>query len=58
MVARRKLSDTDRDRALGILGEGYGVTEVGRRLNVTWSVIGRLRDIFSDRVCVRTEKVR
>ena len=46
MVARRRLSDADRGRALALLNEGYGVTEVGRRVGVTWSVIGRLRDRF------------
>ena len=44
MVARRRLSDADRGRALTLLNDG--VTEVGRRLGVTWSVIGRLRDRF------------
>ena len=46
MVARRRLSVADRGRALALLNEGYGVTEVGRRLGVTWSVISRLRDRF------------
>ena len=47
MVARRRLSDAERGRALALLNEGYGVTEVGRRLGVTWSVVGRLRDRFN-----------
>ena len=53
MVARRRLSDTERGRALALLNEGYGVVEVGRRLGVTWSVIGRLRDRFNQTGTVR-----
>ena len=53
MVARRRLSDTERGRALALLNEGYGVVEVGRRLGVTWSVVGRLRDRFNQTGTVR-----
>ena len=53
MVARRRLSDTERGRALALLNQGYGVVEVGRRLGVTWSVVGRLRDRFNQTGTVR-----
>ena len=48
MFQRRRISETDRGRALAWLQEGVGVREIGRRLGVSHSVIQRLRDRFSD----------
>ena len=47
MVARRRLSDTERGRALALFNEGFGVVEVGRRLGVTWSGLLLLHSLHS-----------
>lgn len=48
MPPRRRLSDVQRGMAVAWLQEGVGVREVGRRLQVTHSVIQRLRDRFNN----------
>ncbi|KAK7099879.1 hypothetical protein V1264_022923 [Littorina saxatilis] len=48
MPPRRRLSDADRGKAVAWLQEGVAVREVGRRLQVTHSVIQRLRDRFNN----------
>jgi len=44
MPPRRKLSDTNRGRALAWIQDGIAIREVARRLGVSHSVIQRLRD--------------
>ncbi|KAK7096008.1 hypothetical protein V1264_005356 [Littorina saxatilis] len=48
MPPRRRLSDAARGMAVAWLQEGVAVREVGRRLQVTHSVIQRLRDRFNN----------
>lgn len=53
MTGRRRLSDLDRGRALGLLQSGLSVREVGRRLEVSHSVIQRLNQRFMETGSVR-----
>lgn len=46
MPPRRKLSQSDRGRALAWIQDGVSICEVARRLNVSHSVIWRLRQRF------------
>ena len=48
MPPRRRMSDAERGMAVAWLQEGVGVREVGRPLQVTHSVIQRLRDRFNN----------
>ena len=48
MPRSRRMSDAERGTAVAWLQEGVGVWEVGRRLQVTHSVIQRLRDRFNN----------
>eukprot|EP00745_Piridium_sociabile_P007873 TRINITY_DN1528_c0_g1_i10.p1 TRINITY_DN1528_c0_g1~~TRINITY_DN1528_c0_g1_i10.p1 ORF type:complete len:115 (+),score=12.70 TRINITY_DN1528_c0_g1_i10:833-1177(+) len=48
MPERRRLTDEERGRAMAWLQEGVGVREVGRRLQVSHSVITTLRDRYRE----------
>ena len=47
MPARQRLTEEQRGRALALLDEGIGLREVSRRLQVSHSVIHRLRERFN-----------
>ena len=53
MPQRQRLSDVDRGRAIGWLRDGVALREIGRRLQVTHSLIHRLRNRFRTTGSVR-----